>query len=324
MLPVMDIDRVRAFVWTVDEGTIVGAARRLHRSQPAVSRLLQQLEDQLGGALLDRSVRPLAATERGLSVLPSARLMLRAHDEMRTAAALTQRQPTVLRVGVSRSLLGGLVQPEFRGARELRFVQLRIQSGWSPRLCAAVARGELDCAVVLMPLDWRAAPSCRAALLRRERLMVIASAGTPSGDMSGRWILNPDGCGFRAALEEALRRRGKTLDVPIEVDAAPWEHLQLVAVGMGMSVVPASSLNPGAPVREVRVPRVQMVTGVWLVAAEGHGLDGVCGLIGRVLSRVGDGTARQARRHAPIVGQPGPAASAGGVRRKVGRLPLRR
>lgn len=323
MLTVVDIDRIKAFVWTVEEGTIVGAARRLHRSQPAVSRLLQQLEDQLGGALVDRSVRPLAATERGLAVLPSARFVLRAHDEMRTAAALTQGQPTVLRVGVSRSLLGGLVQPEFRGARELRDVQLRIRSGWSPRLCAAVAQGELDCAVVLMPLNWRAAPSCRAALLRRERLMVITSAGTVSGDMSGRWILNPDGCGFRAALEEALRRRGKTLDVPIEVDAAPWEHIQLVAAGMGMSVVPASSLNPGAPVREVKLPRVQMVIGVWVIAADGHGLDGVCGLIGRVLSRVGDGTAREAKRRAPVVGKPGPADSASGVGRKVVRLPLR-
>ena len=56
------------------------------------------------------------------------------------------------------------------------------------------------------------------------------------------WILNPDGCGFRHALTRHVAGTGGYLNVQFEVDAAPVEHLSMVAAGLGCSVVPASTL----------------------------------------------------------------------------------
>jgi DNA-binding transcriptional LysR family regulator len=63
-------------------------------------------------------------------------------------------------------------------------------------------------------------------------------------DLKGRsWILNPDGCGFRHALARSLAAVNEHLNVQFEFDAAPQEHIAMVAAGVGYSIVPASALT---------------------------------------------------------------------------------
>ncbi|GAA4339970.1 HTH-type transcriptional regulator CysB [Pigmentiphaga soli] len=76
----MKLQQVRAFCAVVDEGMSVSrAARRLHATQPAVSKQLRQFEDSLGCALLVRSKsRILGLTDVGRDVLKAARAMMAA------------------------------------------------------------------------------------------------------------------------------------------------------------------------------------------------------------------------------------------------------
>ena len=70
------MDRLAAmetFVAVVDAGSFSAAARRLNVGQPAVSKLIAQLEDRLGVKLLVRSTRGLTATEAGLKYYERAR-----------------------------------------------------------------------------------------------------------------------------------------------------------------------------------------------------------------------------------------------------------
>jgi DNA-binding transcriptional LysR family regulator len=77
----MDFDRLRAFVWILEEGSFSAAARRLRRTQPAVTRMLQILEDQIGAELVERRAKPLRPT--GIArVLQSAREILTAADRL--------------------------------------------------------------------------------------------------------------------------------------------------------------------------------------------------------------------------------------------------
>src|SRR5687768_10355274 len=99
----MDFDRLRALVWTIDEGGISAAARRLNRTQPAVTRMLQTLEEQVGAELIDRRARPLKPTTIGLRVLEHARDILQTADRLTDGSVRSTRH--VLRLGVSRSLL---------------------------------------------------------------------------------------------------------------------------------------------------------------------------------------------------------------------------
>ena len=79
----MRLQAVEQFIAVVDAGSIRGAARQLDMSQPALSRALQQLEEELGVQLMDRSGRGVTPTAAGSAFLSRARV---AEAELRKAA----------------------------------------------------------------------------------------------------------------------------------------------------------------------------------------------------------------------------------------------
>ena len=275
----MDFDRLRAFVWTLEEGGISAAARRLCRTQPAVTRMLQTLEEQVGAELIDRRARPMRPTVAGLRVLDYARDILQAADRLRDGGVCPGTARQILRMGVSRSLLWQLRDPRFaHPSSPLSETDFIVRSGWSPRLYRRFVRGEFDGAILLMPLGWTPDVPCRADLLRSEPLVIVAPRGLnagPKGEATldqlqeRKWVLNPDGCGFRHALTSRFAAIGHRLHVQYEMDAAPQEHITMVAAGLGCSVVPASSLTQDSELRD----RIQQLTvqdfdhelGIWLL-----------------------------------------------------------
>jgi DNA-binding transcriptional LysR family regulator len=77
---------MEAFVIVVDTGSFSAAARRLNVGQPAVSKLVAQLEEKLGVRLLVRTTRGLTATEAGLNYYERARRSIEEADEAELAA----------------------------------------------------------------------------------------------------------------------------------------------------------------------------------------------------------------------------------------------
>jgi DNA-binding transcriptional LysR family regulator len=77
---------MQAFVLVVDTGSFSAAARRLNVGQPAVSKLVAQLEERLGVKLLVRTTRGLTATEAGLNYYERARRSIEEADEAELAA----------------------------------------------------------------------------------------------------------------------------------------------------------------------------------------------------------------------------------------------
>jgi DNA-binding transcriptional LysR family regulator len=70
------LDELALLVAVIDEGTMAGAAQRLRRSPPAVSRMLAALEDRVGVRLVERTTRRLSATEAGFHLAERARALL--------------------------------------------------------------------------------------------------------------------------------------------------------------------------------------------------------------------------------------------------------
>src|SRR5258705_13985345 len=77
---------MEAFVLVVDSGSFSAAGRRLHVGQPAVSKLVAQLEERLGVKLLVRTTRGLTATEAGLNYYERARRSIEEAEEAELAA----------------------------------------------------------------------------------------------------------------------------------------------------------------------------------------------------------------------------------------------
>jgi DNA-binding transcriptional LysR family regulator len=292
----MDFDRLRALVWTIDEGSVTAAALRLHRTQPAVTRLLRTLEESVGRPLIDRSARPLVPTPAGRQVIETARQILQMADTLMAPGGAEPVPRLALRIGMSRSLLWHLNGHAFASPpKHLRELDYRIRSGPGSDIYRAFCRKEIDCAAVLMPLDWCPSIRCSTALVREERLVMIApkktrraanddGAAEANGD---RWILNPDGCGVRDALIKALARQGQRLQVRYEVDAAPQDHIAMVAAGLGVSVVPAATLRhhpQSSAVMKCALDDERLVMGVWLLASEAvAAIDGLATHLRRVL-----------------------------------------
>jgi len=78
----VDSNTLRAFLTIVDQGSFSEAAEQLHLTQPAISKRLATLENQLGTTLIDRSHRKIGLTDAGIRLLPHARKIL---DEIHNA-----------------------------------------------------------------------------------------------------------------------------------------------------------------------------------------------------------------------------------------------
>jgi DNA-binding transcriptional LysR family regulator len=87
------IEGIAAFVATVEQGSISGAARQLRLSKSVVSERLAELERSLGSALLHRTTRKLSLTEDGTAFLPRAQRITR--DVTEAAADIAERRGTL-------------------------------------------------------------------------------------------------------------------------------------------------------------------------------------------------------------------------------------
>jgi DNA-binding transcriptional LysR family regulator len=81
------LDELALLVAIVEAGSLVGAARRLRRSPPAVTRALGALEERIGARLVERTTRRLAPTQAGHALAEQARSLLAEYDAALQGAA---------------------------------------------------------------------------------------------------------------------------------------------------------------------------------------------------------------------------------------------
>jgi len=92
----VEVRHFRCFLAIAEEGTVTRAAARLHQTQPALSRTLAQLEQQVGAVLVDRSTHHLRLTAAGLRFQVAAASAVRAFDQ---ALASVSAEAAPLRLG---------------------------------------------------------------------------------------------------------------------------------------------------------------------------------------------------------------------------------
>ncbi len=206
MARTLDLTLIRTFVTVADHGSMTIAANALHLTQGAVSQHVRRLEDQLGGALFKRTRGGLVLAALGERLLGKARHLLALNDEI-CADLGGQAITGKLRLGVPPDLIGTSITPALKKFSEAHpRVELSLVCSASPELKTALAKGELDLAIIEEPaghetgecltvdrLTWVGAPAGQA--YRRRPLPISMVAHT---------------CAFRPAVLEALRRSGLT------------------------------------------------------------------------------------------------------------------
>jgi DNA-binding transcriptional LysR family regulator len=240
----MNIHDLEAFVAVVETGSIVGASARLNLTQPGVTRRVQNLEERLGAALLDRQSKPLRPTSAGREAYEHSRRVLRSLDDLKAGVSPQGDVQGEFRLGIMPYLSeAALAHPldELRSA--FPKLTLRVTSGWSARLIEEVARSELDAVAVCLAEGMGPPEDLSADDLGGHDVLLIAapSLGVPKpaslSDLSRfPWVMNEGGCGFRAVLRRRFEAERLPFLVAVEALSADL-RLSLVARGLGIGIV---------------------------------------------------------------------------------------
>lgn len=151
----MEIHQLRYFVACAETGSMTGAAKRSHVSQPSLSQQVKKLEQELGVPLFDRLGKGVALTDAGRALLPRARRILRelddTHENLRVQV---ESGAGVLSIGAIPTIAPFLLPPVLaRLRREFPKCVLRVKEDLTARLVDAVAQGELDVAITSTPIN---------------------------------------------------------------------------------------------------------------------------------------------------------------------------
>ncbi|ATL67047.1 LysR family transcriptional regulator [Nocardia terpenica] len=252
----MELRQLRYLVTVVEEASFTRAAARLHLAQPGLSAQIRQLERELGQPLLDRSGRSVTPTAAGAAVLPHARAALAAAQRIsHTVDEFTGLLRGHVRVG----LISGAATEEFDVAGVLAAfhhdhpqVGISLTEDTSDRMLAALARGELDIALIGLTgaeLD----PGLGIDVVLDVRVdAAVAAANREFGDRTTLSELRdrpllclPRGTGIRGMFERACAAAGFAPRIDFEA-TAPALLVRLAAAGLGVAVVPELSPDQAA------------------------------------------------------------------------------
>jgi DNA-binding transcriptional LysR family regulator len=240
----MNLKRLQAFRAVFESGSVTGAAQRLHMTQPAVSRLIGDLEKELGLALFARQRQRLVPTEEGRSFFREAERALAAVDQVVDIARdIRTLQGAHLRVvtamiaafGLLPAAMKALIAMHPRARISLDIKHPRDIADW-------VTTGPFDVGVAVMPFDDArveceslATVRCVLVVPKGHRLaqkrivslkhldgerMVLPTAGTSNRDL------------FGAAFASVGLPYIGAIDTPSALSAC-----QCVAHGLGLAVV---------------------------------------------------------------------------------------
>lgn len=251
------LEDLQALVAVVEARSITKASTTLHVTQSAVSRRLQHLEEVLGASLLDRAQRPPAPTALGVRVYEQAVPIVRAVEDL---MAMTQEKSEpigVMRLGVAQGI-GDVVLADAVKRLQDGFprLDLRLRTDWSRGLSQQVADGGLDAALVMLPATSSPSSGLQGRYLAPVRTVIVQEKKRSRFRRPVRlvhlakeaWVLNPLGCGYRAAIESAMGQRDGDLRVAIDTYGTDVQ-LRMVAAGHGLGLVPVGALR-ASPVRE--------------------------------------------------------------------------
>lgn len=239
----MDMRALKCFVWTAELGSITRAATELGLVQSALSRKIQNIEEDLGAALFVRLPRGIQLTPAGRQFLVRARRILRevdfAHTELKHQTAIEG----AVTLGLSPTLApiiapGCLAQVR----RDFPDITLKVVEGFSSLMLDPLRSGRIDVAVLTNPPHLS---GLRLEPAVAEEVVVVTAPGARgiqpyyTVDELCRTPLMVTS-GFRAVVDEQLRKLGRQLAPGTEIDSVEAIR-RIVAQGQAVTVMPVST-----------------------------------------------------------------------------------
>lgn len=235
---------MRYFLAVAEELNITRAARRLHISQPPLSRQLSQLEEELGVTLFLRGKRKLELTEEGKYLMQQARdiLNMASHTEARLSQMQKGEVRGTLLLGVTETCSASIlpaVLPLFR--EKYPGVSYDILCGSSNEVCRKLEEGILDIGIIRDPFNLE---KFESHFLKKESWMAVVGKGHPlekqkeitPEELAGASLFVPSRpplyeeiCGWFGGEAKVLGKYNQVASI-----------LPLIAENMGVGICPES------------------------------------------------------------------------------------
>src|SRR5882672_3090722 len=265
----MNLRHLRAFAVIADTGGVARAAARLHLSQPALSRQIHALEDELGVPLFNRIGRGVQLTSEGEDLLRRSRHLLAEADSLgEHARSLKAGEAGLLRVGAAPHVIENVLV-DFLTAYRSRHpgVEVQLVEDGGVRIHGRLERGDCDLAIAtgtegtrfraqpLYPIHLIAALSPEHRLGRRAVLEFAELADEPL-------LLLQRGFGSRAWFDFACQTANIQPRVLLE-SAAPHTVVARAATNYGIGILPSNALTSASVVRALPLAHRGVPIGKW-------------------------------------------------------------
>jgi len=242
----MDINALKAFLAVAETASFSVAAEQLHLTQPAVSKRVAALEEELNTRLFDRISRKISLTEAGRQLLPRAQQMIyELEDIRRSISNLNGEVGGKLTMGTSHHIGLRRLPPSLkRYSRRFPGVQLDIRFMDSETACSAVLQGDLELAIVTLPTESISNLSTQS--IWHDPLLFVVSTEHPLASrrqvsltdlIKYQAVLVAKGTYTQRILERALQPLGLSLKIGMATNY--FETLKMmVSIGLGWSLLP--------------------------------------------------------------------------------------
>ncbi len=237
----MNLRQLRSISTILQQGSFAAAGDRIGLSHSAISVQMQQLENSLGIDLFDRSHRPVTLTVEGARIASIASEVLDKLETMKQVASGGETLDSIA-IGFIPTTVQNLL-PRVLEALRLEFpaLQVRVKSGLSGELAAAVSRRELDYALLTTPVV--EIPELDITAIAAEPFYVIAPVDRGEITADDELLRSMPYIAFSRRtwvgqhIAARLQQRGIHIRESIEIDSL--EAIEnLVARGFGVAIVP--------------------------------------------------------------------------------------
>jgi DNA-binding transcriptional LysR family regulator len=245
----MELRQLQLFLAAAEEGSITAAAKRMHLTQPALSRQVKALEEELGVELFTRGAHSVNLTPAGTTLLEEGRKLLeRAERVVKQVRATAEGEP--LRIGYAPSLAGSLLGHALERFSQIHpRVRVQLSDCSSAEMRDGLIQGHLD-VVVTVPWEgdtqsvgWTTIRRHRMGLAVPETHPLAKKKKIPLATLDGQKLLlysRTDYPEYWQAITRLFREHGLQAKVAGEFDGVTSLGAALAA-GLGVAFVALAS-----------------------------------------------------------------------------------
>jgi LysR family transcriptional regulator, hydrogen peroxide-inducible genes activator len=260
----MDLHEIRYFLALSKTLNFTKAAELCGITQPALTRAIRKMEEELGGLLFSRERNNTHQTDLGRLIEPHlAEVVAQAGQAKQTAARFLKLEEAHLALGV----MCTIAPVQFVGFLG-RFrsdnpgVEVTVLEGVPEQLCKYLIEGKLDVAIMARPDGFQS--PLRALELYPERFVVACAAGhrfaaksdVPMAELDGEFLLSRINCEYVDVLDRLCREQKVNLIRSHRSEREDW-ILNMVAAGLGICFLPEyTAVFPGVVGCTVVLPSV--------------------------------------------------------------------